>query len=86
MLKTVTTDALQIAYEEDGQPTGIPVVLLHGFPDDPRAWDNVVSALAAAGFRTIAPYLRGFGPTRFRRGETFRSGPVMGALVSELEV
>jgi pimeloyl-ACP methyl ester carboxylesterase len=74
MLKTVTTDALQIAYEEDGQPTGIPVVLLHGFPDDPRAWDNVVGALASAGFRTIAPYLRGFGPTRFRRGETFRSG------------
>jgi len=47
---------------------------LHGFPDDPRAWDGVVGALASNGCRTIAPYLRGFGPTRFRHAETPRSG------------
>ncbi|MBV8585704.1 MAG: alpha/beta hydrolase [Verrucomicrobia bacterium] len=74
MLKTLETDTLQIAYEESGDPAFTPVVLLHGFPDDPRAWDRVVAALSADGFRTIAPYLRGFGPTRFLHGETPRSG------------
>jgi pimeloyl-ACP methyl ester carboxylesterase len=74
MLKFVLTDTLQIAYEESGESTSQPVILLHGFPDDPRAWDSVAGALGATGFRTIAPYLRGFGPTRFRRADTPRSG------------
>jgi pimeloyl-ACP methyl ester carboxylesterase len=41
------------------------VVLLHGFPDDVRAWDDVVPPLADAGHRVLVPYLRGYGPTRF---------------------
>jgi pimeloyl-ACP methyl ester carboxylesterase len=40
-------------------------VLLHGFPDDARAWDEVAPLLAAAGHRALVPYLRGYGPTRF---------------------
>src|SRR4029453_10106110 len=43
----------------------VPVVLLHGFPDDVRAWDETIEPLVAAGFRTLVPYLRGYGPTRF---------------------
>jgi pimeloyl-ACP methyl ester carboxylesterase len=73
-LKTIRTDTLEIAYEENGEPNGKPVVLLHGFPDDPRAWDGVVGPLAKDGFRTIVPYLRGFGPTRFLHADTLRSG------------
>jgi len=38
---------------------------MHGFPDDVRTWDAVAAPLAAAGCRTLAPYLRGYGPTRF---------------------
>ncbi len=41
------------------------MVLLHGFPDDVRAWDGVVPPLTAAGHRVLVPYLRGYGPTRF---------------------
>jgi pimeloyl-ACP methyl ester carboxylesterase len=41
-------------------------VLLHGFPDDARAWDAVAPPLAAAGYRVLIPYLRGYGPTHFR--------------------
>ena len=41
------------------------MVLLHGFPDDVRAYDGVVPPLVAAGHRVIVPYLRGYGPTRF---------------------
>jgi len=41
------------------------VILLHGFPDDARAFDTVAPPLAAAGYRVLVPYLRGYGPTRF---------------------
>lgn len=70
----VDTPALTIAYEEQGPPDGAPVLLLHGFPDDARAWDAVAQGLAGAGLRTVAPYLRGFGPTRFRDAARQRSG------------
>src|SRR6476661_2730730 len=62
---TVRTRTLEIAYEAHGNPGGTPVVLLHGFPDDARAFDDVAPALAAAGCRVLVPYLRGYGPTRF---------------------
>ncbi len=64
-MRTVRTPTLEIGYEEHGQPAGAPVILLHGFPDDAHAWDAVASPLAAKGCRVIAPYLRGYGPTRF---------------------
>jgi pimeloyl-ACP methyl ester carboxylesterase len=62
---TVRTPTLEIGYESHGDATGFPIVLLHGFPDDARAWDAVASPLAAAGYRVLVPYLRGYGPTRF---------------------
>jgi pimeloyl-ACP methyl ester carboxylesterase len=62
----VDTNALRIGYEDSGSTTGFPVILLHGFPDDVRAFDGVVPPLVAAGHRTLVPYLRGYGPTRFR--------------------
>lgn len=49
-------------------------MLLHGWPDSTRTWDGLLAPLHEAGFRTIAPSLRGFGGTQFRRAETFRSG------------
>jgi pimeloyl-ACP methyl ester carboxylesterase len=62
---TVRTGTLEIAYEAHGDRRGVPVILLHGFPDDARAWDGVVGPLAAEGHRVLVPYLRGYGPTRF---------------------
>jgi pimeloyl-ACP methyl ester carboxylesterase len=59
------TPTLKIAYEAGGLSDGLPVVLLHGWPDDVRTYDCVVPLLHAAGFRTVAPYLRGFGDTSF---------------------
>ena len=61
------TDELSIGYEVRGPVSGPPVLLLHGWPDDVRTWDAVSGKLADAGFRTIAPYLRGFGPTCFHK-------------------
>jgi len=59
------TPVLDIAYEAHGPATGFPIVLLHGFPDDARAFDEVAPPLAAAGHRVLVPYLRGYGATRF---------------------
>jgi pimeloyl-ACP methyl ester carboxylesterase len=68
------TPMLDIAYEEHGPPDGAAVVLLHGFPYDPRCYDAMAAALAPEGFRVIVPYLRGYGPTRFHDAGTMRSG------------
>jgi pimeloyl-ACP methyl ester carboxylesterase len=64
--RSIQTPILDIAYEESGNPQGFPIVLLHGFPDDAHAFDNVAPPLAKAGHRVLVPYLRGYGPTRFR--------------------
>jgi pimeloyl-ACP methyl ester carboxylesterase len=62
--KHIQTPVLDIGYEESGQ--GFPVILLHGFPDDAHAWADVAPPLVKAGYRVLAPYLRGYGPTGFR--------------------
>ena len=64
--RMVDTPVLSIAYEDTGDPRGFPIILLHGFPDDVHAFDEVVPPLVKAGHRTLVPYLRGYGPTRFR--------------------
>jgi pimeloyl-ACP methyl ester carboxylesterase len=82
-MKMARTAALDIAYEESGPSDGRPAILLHGFPDDIHAYDDVAPPLAAAGWRVIVPYLRGYGPTRFRDPATPRSGQ-QGALAADL--
>jgi pimeloyl-ACP methyl ester carboxylesterase len=73
-LKTARTRTLEIAYEESGPENGLPVLMMHGFPFDPRAYDGMVPPLVAAGCRAIVPYLRGYGPTQFLSAQTLRSG------------
>jgi pimeloyl-ACP methyl ester carboxylesterase len=73
-IQFVRTTVLDLAYEEQGPASGDPVILLHGFPYDPRCFDAVSPALAADGYRVVVPYLRGYGPTRFRAADTMRSG------------
>ncbi|HEX3881897.1 MAG TPA: alpha/beta fold hydrolase [Stellaceae bacterium] len=82
-MKSVTTATLEVAYQETGPASGRPVILLHGFPDDIHAYDEVVPPLAEAGYRVIVPYLRGYGPTRFRDPAALRSGQ-QGALGADL--
>ncbi len=81
-MKTAETATLEIAYEEHGRG-GSPIILLHGFPYDPRCFDDVAPALARLGHRVIIPYLRGYGPTRFLNPETLRSGQ-QAALATDL--
>ena len=72
-LKSLKTPALEIGYLEAGDETAPPVILVHGFPDDARTWDRVVPILNDSGLRTLCPYVRGYGPTRFLDPATPRS-------------
>ncbi|MFK0247248.1 alpha/beta fold hydrolase [Amycolatopsis azurea] len=71
--KRVTTPVLEIEYEHVGDAGAPPVILLHGFPYDVRAYDEVAQVLAAGGASVYVPSLRGFGGTRFLDDATPRS-------------
>lgn len=73
-VKYVRTPVLNIAYEQSGPDDAPLVILLHGFPYDVRCYDEVAAITSAAGFRTIVPHLRGYGPTQFLSKDTLRSG------------
>src|SRR5689334_4900967 len=73
-LRHVDAGVLNIAYYEAGPADGPVAVLLHGFPYDIHSYVDVAPYLAAQGCRVIVPYLRGYGPTRFLKAETPRSG------------
>jgi pimeloyl-ACP methyl ester carboxylesterase len=74
MLKNIEAGVLNVAYEESGPATGKPVLLLHGFPYDIHAYDEVTTRLVSSGCHVITPYLRGYGPTQFLSSDTPRSG------------
>lgn len=69
-----TTSRLDIAYLELNPHGERSAVLLHGWPDSPASWKTVAPILADAGYRVLAPALRGFAPTSFRDAATPRSG------------
>ncbi|MCQ0090254.1 alpha/beta hydrolase [Roseovarius sp. M141] len=73
-MQTIQAGDLTIAYHEFGPSDGVPAVLLHGFPYDIRAYDDISAELAEQGVRCLVPYLRGFGLTRFLSSDTMRSG------------
>ena len=73
-LRHIDAGVLNIAYYEAGPVDGPAVMLMHGFPYDIHAYVDVAPQLAAQGCRVIVPYLRGYGPTRFRDKATPRSG------------
>lgn len=61
--KTITANGLEFTYLEAG--TGDNVVLcLHGFPDTPHTWSDLMARLSEAGYRVIAPFMRGYPPTQ----------------------
>ncbi|WGS53280.1 alpha/beta hydrolase [Paraburkholderia sp. D15] len=73
-IKSIETGVLRIGYIEHGSPGGWPVILSHGFPYDVHSFDDAATILVRAGARVIAPYARGFGPTRFVSDDCMRSG------------
>jgi pimeloyl-ACP methyl ester carboxylesterase len=86
MLQSVNTSLLSISYERSGPAEGRTAFLLHGWPDDIRTWDVILPALHVAGWQTIVPYLRGFGPTSFLNADTYRSGQIAAFAYDLLEL
>jgi pimeloyl-ACP methyl ester carboxylesterase len=59
----VKTNGIDMAVYEMGPKDGVPVVMCHGFPELAYSWRHQLPALAAAGYRAIAPDQRGYGRT-----------------------
>jgi pimeloyl-ACP methyl ester carboxylesterase len=72
-LKQIDAGLLNIGYAEDGPANGPPVILLHGWPYDIYSFVDATPVLAAAGYRVIVPYLRGYGTTTFLSSGTMRN-------------
>src|SRR6266571_6917716 len=73
-LKQIDAGVLNVGYAEAGPADGPPVILLHGWPYDIYSYVDVAPVLAAAGYRVIVPYLRGYGTTHFLSNATPRNG------------
>jgi pimeloyl-ACP methyl ester carboxylesterase len=64
-MNRIRANGLDFAYVAEGD--GPLVILLHGFPDTANSWSHQIPALAATGYRAVAPYLRGYPPTEIPR-------------------
>ncbi|PWU01489.1 MAG: alpha/beta hydrolase [Bacteroidetes bacterium] len=73
-IKQIDAGLLNVGYVEAGPLDGTPVILLHGWPYDIYSFENVVPVLASKGYHVIAPFLRGYGTTRFLSNDTIRNG------------
>lgn len=83
-LRRVTVNGVEIAYLDQG--SGPPVLLVHGFPDDHRVWRKQIPALVAAGYRVIAPDMRGCGQSAIpARVRDYRIPALIGDLVALLD-
>ena len=77
-VKQIDAGVLNVGYAEAGPADGPAVMLLHGWPYDIHSYVDVAPLLAAAGYRVIVPYLRGYGTTRFLSDDTVRNGQQVG--------
>ena len=61
MTQYITANGINFAYLTEG--SGPLVLMLHGFPDNAHTWSHQMPALAAQGYRVVAPFLKGYAPT-----------------------
>lgn len=85
-LKQIDAGLLNVGYVEVGPIDGPVVILLHGWPYDIHSFGEVAPRLALAGFRVIVPYARGYGTTRFRSGDTPRTGQPSALAVDTIDL
>ncbi|MFA1545842.1 alpha/beta fold hydrolase [Actinomadura chokoriensis] len=71
---SVTANGLDFGYLTAGPADGPLALLLHGFPDSPHTWRHLMPELAAAGYRTVAPFMRGYAPTSVPADGAFQTG------------
>ncbi len=71
LVQWIQANGLEFAYLERG--SGPLVLCLHGFPDTAWSFVPLLDALAAAGFRAVAPFMRGYAPTSIPADGDYRS-------------
>jgi pimeloyl-ACP methyl ester carboxylesterase len=69
---SVSANDVEFAYLEMGD--GPLALCLHGFPDTPYGWRHLLPALADAGFRAVAPWMRGYAPTSVPEAGHYQQG------------
>ena len=85
-ITTFTHEGLTFDVRDTGPLDGVPVVLLHGFPERGSSWDLVSPLLHERGFRTLAPDQRGYSPgARPRRRRDYRTGRLVGDVEALVE-
>jgi pimeloyl-ACP methyl ester carboxylesterase len=72
---SVTANDVEFAYLEAG--SGPLALCLHGFPDSARSWRHLLPELASAGFRAVAPWLRGYAPTAVPADGRYQTGALV---------
>jgi pimeloyl-ACP methyl ester carboxylesterase len=87
-MRRIIGDGVELSVLDEGD--GPAVLLLHGFPDSARLWRHQIPTLTDAGFRVVAPDLRGFGasgkPTEVSDYRIGRSVADMVAVLDALEI
>lgn len=85
-LASYARSGLTFDVDDRGPADGEPVVLLHGFPDEPACWDAIVPELHARGLRTLAPEQRGYAPLARPAGRAaYRLGEIVDDVLALLD-
>ncbi|HJT38130.1 MAG TPA: alpha/beta fold hydrolase, partial [Actinomycetota bacterium] len=80
---TVRANGIEFAYIEEGD--GPLVLLVHGYPDIGQTWDAQMRALAAAGYRAVAPNLRGYPPTEVPQNGYYDAATITNDIVGIID-
>ena len=70
--RQVQANGVDFAYLSSGD--GPLALCLHGFPDSAHTWRDLLPALAEAGFRAVAPFMRGYAPTSVPTDGRYQGG------------
>lgn len=73
-VRTIRANGLEFGYLSAGPQDGPLALCLHGFPDSPHTWRHLLPALADAGYRAVAPFMRGYAPTSVPSDGAYQTG------------
>ncbi len=72
--RTISANGLEFTYLIDGPSNGPLALCLHGFPDSAHTWRHLLPDLAEAGYRAVAPFMRGYAPTQIPADGIYQVG------------
>jgi pimeloyl-ACP methyl ester carboxylesterase len=76
-MEFIAANGLDFGYLSDGPEDGPLALCLHGFPDSAHTWRYLLPELAAAGYRAVAPFLRGYAPTSLAADGRYQVGALV---------